>query len=125
MSDRVFHSVRAVPEGRKPRFDLDRGCYVLPLTQGRVALLDADDAPVAARRCWSWMKAQGGSNGHAVSMQYGKMLFLARVLAGAGEGDRVAWTDGDTLNLRRSNVAVAGRQTTTPPSRSTGESTAG
>ena len=119
MSEQVLHSVRAVPADRKPRFDPDRGCYVLPLTQGRVALLDADDAPVAARRVWSWMK--GGSDGHAVSLQYGKMIFLARALAGADEGDRVNYLKG-TLDLRRRNLSVQKRTpAATPPSRPAAE----
>lgn len=108
---RLAYSARSVPANRRPRHDPARACHTVPLSQGREALIDSDDAELVGRRCFSWMKGRGGSRGHAVTAAPygGGMIYLSRVIVGAGEGQRVRFANGDSLDCRKANLHIIDR----------------
>jgi len=79
----------------------------VPLTQGRTAIIDADDVPLIdawawhvvagpKRRCYAQRSGQVAGKKYSVAMH--------RVIAGAMPGEDVDHVDGDGLNNRRANL---------------------
>ncbi len=82
----------------------------LPLTQGRVALVDALDYPLLRRHAWQWLPNDRG--GYAVrQVQTGDgrriTIYLHRFLLGARPGELVDHADGDGLNDQRFNLRLS------------------
>lgn len=81
----------------------------LPLTQGRVALVDAEDYPHLRRWSWQWLSndrcgyavRQIRVNGRAIT------IYLHRQLLAARPGELVDHADGDGLNNQRFNLRLS------------------
>lgn len=76
----------------------------LPLTQGRVALIDASDYEWAMQ--WSW---RYHADGPRRSDGRGSTIQLHRALLRAEPGQNVKFKNGDKLDCRRCNLQLANR----------------
>ncbi len=78
----------------------------VPLARGGYAVLDLEDmhAIAAARITWNWYANRHGYVVTNVPRQ--GVCSVARLIVGAGDGERVTFADGDKLNLRRANLRV-------------------
>jgi len=95
---------------RTPEY-LDDAAEVVPLTNGGVAYVDAEDASRALSYRW-----RRDDNGYARHSTYARdhngkrvsgSILLHRFIAGAPMGVIVDHKNGDTLNCRRSNLRPA------------------
>jgi hypothetical protein len=82
----------------------------LPLTQGRVALVDAEDYPVLRRHSWQWLP--NDRTGYAVrswQTDDGRRvtIYLLRFLLKARPGELVDHANGDGLDNQRSNLRLS------------------
>lgn len=85
----------------------------IPLTQGRVALIDDEDYDLVSRYKWRIDKRRGTSyvraNCQLSDGQWTTVLMHRLVLTGEIDGSDIDHVDGDGLNNRRSNLRVASR----------------
>lgn len=99
-------SRRPVPANRKPLpHPSIHGAMLVPLTQGRFALIDERDAEAVARTRWSI----SGTGRYAVNTATGT-VFLHRFiwgLSGGAETPYVDHIDRDELNCTRANLRAA------------------
>lgn len=81
---------------------------LIPLTQGKVAVVDAADAPRLLAAKWFF---DGRYAKRTIRIDgKRKSLYLHRVVADAPEGVDVDHADRDVLNCRRSNLRLATRK---------------
>jgi hypothetical protein len=81
----------------------------IPLTQGKVAVIDAEDWPELAQHKWhaklcsgKWYAAtRKGPRGAC------RVIYMHRLLLAAPDGQQVDHKDGDGLNNTRSNIRLA------------------
>src|SRR5688572_4947824 len=81
----------------------------IPLTQGKVALVDDEDYEWLNRWKWTFQECKSG-NGYAVRYSRGRREYMHRLVLNAPTGteiDHVA--TGDTLNNQRTNLRVCTR----------------
>ena len=82
---------------------------IIPLTQGKFAIIDAADAPLASGR--NWHAKLTNSTPYAVSKLPRRSpkrgLSLHRLIMGDPPGVFVDHIDGDGLNCRRANLRLA------------------
>jgi hypothetical protein len=83
----------------------------IPLTQGRVALVDEEDLGALALLSWSFFTSAHYKDGfgYAVHGRRGGNIFMHRVLLSAGPGQTVDHINGDGLDNRRCNLRLATR----------------
>lgn len=82
----------------------------LPLTQGKVALVDdADWDLVSAFKWWARQEKRRPHCWYATRKNAGKTIYLHRFIAGAAVGVDVDHKDGDGLNCQRDNIRIASR----------------
>jgi hypothetical protein len=83
----------------------------IPLTQGKVALVD--DADFEWLNRWKWQAARGGHTYYAVRTDYSegrkRKISMHRLIMGAPEGVEIDHQDRDGLNNRRENLRLATR----------------
>jgi hypothetical protein len=77
----------------------------IPLTQGRVALVDAADYPALAAH--KWRALRNASTWYAVRRAGENLLYMHRVILQAPPHLDVDHTNGDGLDNRRSNIRLA------------------
>jgi hypothetical protein len=77
----------------------------LPLTQGRVAIVDDEDHEFLSQ--WKWSVWTSGRKPYAGRYEGRKLVLMHRVLNGTAEGMLTDHIDCDTLNNRRSNLRDA------------------
>jgi hypothetical protein len=92
------------------------GGVAIPLSRGKVAWVDAADAPRVQRYLWSYLPPRGKrrGTGYAVRMETRAdgtrhLIQLHRFLLRASRGVSIDHVDNDGLNCRRSNLRVATR----------------
>lgn len=73
----------------------------IPLTKGRVALVDDSDCGLLA--CWRWCVG----NRYAQSRIKGKLVYMHRFIMQAPDGVSVDHINGNTLDNRRVNLRLA------------------
>lgn len=79
----------------------------IPLTRGRVAIIDACDIPLVQDVKWSAWESESGPV-YAARSSYRKRIFMHRLIFGAKSGDPIVdHKDRDGLNNRRSNLRFA------------------
>lgn len=74
----------------------------IPLTQGKVALVDEEIPETISGRVWYY----NAGNGYAFSITSGKTTYLHRLIMGAGIGQQVDHINGDKLDNRRANLRL-------------------
>jgi len=80
------------------------GVRFIPLTQGKFAIVDAEDYPRLAR--YKWSASRSRHNLYACRCAGGKKISMHRVVANAPNGLLVDHIDGDTLNNRKANLRL-------------------
>lgn len=78
----------------------------IPLTQGKVALVDDDVYEYLNQ--WKWRVQIHGNVWYAFRVE-GKAIFMHRVITNAPKGAEVDHKDGDGLNNQRSNLRLCSR----------------
>lgn len=78
----------------------------IPLTRGRVALVDVRDYPLIADRKWSHAPS-GNTPGYATAADSSGQIFMHRVVLGAPDGIAVDHVNGNGLDNRRANLRFA------------------
>lgn len=89
----------------------------IPLTQGKVAIVDDEDYDRLCQFKWhalkrkrglAWYAARGGPRSPG-DRNSGRLIYMHRVIVGAAEGEMVDHKDRDGLNNRRENLRPASR----------------
>ena len=80
----------------------------IPLTQGKVALVDAEDYQYLAQ--FNWQAVKDRSNWYAVRRDGYSHVRMHREIMGMIDGNEVDHKDGDGLNNCKSNLRVGTRQ---------------
>jgi len=94
-----------VPPGREVFIDADRGCGLIPLAKGQIAIIDAEDVPKVNRHRWSFLpRFIAGGDYSYVGSDGAKSLRLTRIISGAARNEFVTHIDGDRLNCRKANL---------------------
>lgn len=81
----------------------------IPLTQGRVALVDDEDYERLAAFRWSITKKRNGAVYAARKMRGNKLVQMHRVVADAPLGVEVDHRNGDGLDNRRANLRLCSK----------------
>lgn len=83
----------------------------IPLTQGKFALIDEEDAPLISRFKWCARRAIGRDTYYAVRSTYSgnthKTVLMHRVILDAPDGTEGDHIDGDGLNNTRTNLRLS------------------
>lgn len=74
---------------------------IIPLTQGQVALIDDDDAPLIMRYRWQYQ-----ARGYAVGRVNGQQVYMHRFLLNAPPGLQVDHINGNRLDNSRANLRL-------------------
>ena len=116
-NNRVGNSFGELPDpnhSERVRFTMatDSNTREIPLTQGKVALVDADDYERLAQFNWYAVKHRHGFKA-ARSAWLGdkkrKMVLMHRAIMNASDDQQIDHIDRDPLNNRRMNLRVATR----------------
>lgn len=83
---------------------IDGDLAFVPLTRGVEAIIDAADAHVAEP--YNWCAQRVGGRLYAVRRALTETIILHRAILQARDGDRVTFKDGQSLDCRRSNLAL-------------------
>jgi hypothetical protein len=81
----------------------------LPLTQGKIAIVDDGDFLEVSRWKWTWTPNQRGDGYAARWERHGKRrikIYLHRFLMDAEPGQQVDHVNGDSMDNRRANLRV-------------------
>jgi hypothetical protein len=90
----------------RPLVDNGDGTYSVVLSQGRLAIVDSEDAALVGQYIWSAVKRERGRFYAVTSCKNGgkfQRIYLHRLVLG-GNPEVVDHADGDGLNNRRSNL---------------------
>lgn len=82
----------------------------IPLTQGKVALVDAEDFQRVSQFKWHAFKNQSGkwyARSTSLVRKIGKSLWMHRLILNIGDEHKVDHRDGDGLNNQRTNLRAA------------------
>jgi hypothetical protein len=82
----------------------DDGSKLIPLTQGKFAIVDADDYDWLNR--YKWCVAKKRHIFYAARRTNGEKISMHRVIMGATKGLLIDHKDGDGLNNRKSNLRL-------------------
>lgn len=82
----------------------------IPLTRGKVALVDDEDFERVAVHKWCYMTAGYAARSVHVSGKTKKLIYLHRFLLQMPDGKRVDHKDGNKLNNCRSNLRLCTQQ---------------
>ena len=80
------------------------GARYIPLTQGKFAIVDAEDYPRLARH--KWAVSQSRYNFYACRWIHGKKISMHRLILNAPHGMLVDHIDGNGLNNRKANLRL-------------------
>lgn len=88
---------------RQPYYCEVRGSWVIPLTQGRETLVDAEDVEFLGQFNWIW-------NGHGTLIGYARLpkggISIHRALAKPPKGHMVDHKNGNSLDNRKENLRI-------------------
>lgn len=86
------------------------GVGMVPLSQGKFAIVDAADIPLVEGRNWHayvHLKVWYAANNEWVTGVGDRRIILHRLIAGAQPGQQVDHRNGDGLDCRRANLRIA------------------
>ena len=78
----------------------------IPLTDGKVALVDDEDYDWISQWCWRFYDLAGG---YAARVENSRWILMHRVIMQAGKGVLIGHRNGNTLDNRRANLYRADR----------------
>lgn len=78
----------------------------IPLTQGKVAVIDFEDFEKVRPFKWHASKQKGRWYAHHRLGKHGYLMSMHRLITGAPTGSQVDHRDGDGLNNKKSNLRV-------------------
>jgi hypothetical protein len=78
----------------------------VPLTRGKIAVIDAEDAPFISEMTWSAMTTGYARAAYTNSTGATESIFMHRKIIGALPHQFVDHIDGDKLNNRKSNLRL-------------------
>jgi hypothetical protein len=84
---------------------------VLRTSDGTAFKVSNEDAPHLERFKWHLVRGREGRGYVSRAVRKGRQvsrIYAARLIARASDGQRVAYRNGDPLDLRRSNLVVLG-----------------
>ena len=99
---RNFHARRETSHRAQPPPPDSEDVRFIPLTQGKFAIVDADDYERLAK--YKWCASQSGNRIYAVQRRQNKTINMQRQIMNAPEGLLVDHIDGNGLNNRKSNL---------------------
>ena len=86
----------------------------IPLTQGKIALVDDDDYPLLSKHKWHAKIRTRSSYARRTAYPYGRRnpitIMMHRVILGTARGEEVDHINGDGLDNRRYNLRVGTHQ---------------
>jgi len=88
---------------RQPYYCEVRGSWVIPLTQGRETLVDADDVDFLSKFSWSW-SLRGTVIGYAKLP--GTSVGMHRIITNCPKGLVVDHINGNSLDNRKKNLRI-------------------
>jgi hypothetical protein len=94
------------PNARKPFFMPDKGCWGVPLTHGKVALIDECDVEKVSTRRWQAC-LYAGRLWYSKATFNGKYKYMHRLILGDTNGLDIDHINRNPLDNRRSNLRVA------------------
>ncbi len=89
---------------RQPQFSIERNCYVVPLSQGKIAMIDERDAYRVAKHTWCAAKHKNG-RWYARTQTKRKRVYLHRFIMEVVE--MIDHKNHDGLDCRRNNLRPA------------------
>jgi hypothetical protein len=92
---------------KRPLTDNGDGTYTVPLTQGKTAVIDAEDADRVSQRNWYAVRSKAGVFYASTHLYRNHTVYLHRFVLGPCVDAIVDHVDGDGLNNRRSNLRLA------------------
>lgn len=82
----------------------------IPLTQGKVALIDDEDYERIVRYSWQASRLPGASQKYVAKTQIrGKTVFMHRLILDAKEGEEIDHISGGGLDNQKSNLRFCSR----------------
>lgn len=90
---------------RQPYYCEVRGSWIIPLTQGRETLVDADDVEFLSQFNWYWSACRTKTGYAVVKAQ--NFIGMHRVVTKCPDGYMVDHANGNSLDNRKSNLRIA------------------
>ena len=88
---------------RQPYYCEVRGSWVIPLTQGRETLVDAEDVEFLGQFNWKWLPCRT-QLGYAMSSE--KSIGIHRFILNPPKGFLIDHINGNSLDNRKSNLRI-------------------
>lgn len=86
---------------------MNEKCCEIPLTRGKIALVDAADFEWLNQ--WKWRANANSKTFYAMRSSYRKAILMHRLITNAPKGMDVDHIDGNSLNNQRKNLRVCSR----------------
>ena len=86
---------------------VEAGVAYVPLTRGRVAIVDAADVPLISGRSWQCTSQGYAASGQKSNKELPRCIYMHRLIMKAPNDMEVDHIDGDPLNNRRANLRLA------------------
>jgi len=86
------------------KYTINGDLTAIHLQDGSIATINTEDIDIAKKHHWSAALKADSEHVYIQSCYKGSTIYLNRLIANARRGSKVVNIDGDTLNIRRSNL---------------------